>query len=55
LFSQELERPGMGDVWKSGEENNRNILREVSKRCMDTERQNIEASMREKNITSILQ
>jgi hypothetical protein len=31
-----------------GEENNRNVWREVSKRCMDIERQNTEASMREK-------
>jgi hypothetical protein len=37
----------MGDIWIMGEENNRNVWREVSKRCMDTERQNMEASMKE--------
>jgi hypothetical protein len=26
---------GMGDIWIMGEENNRNVWREVSKRCMD--------------------
>jgi hypothetical protein len=31
-----------------GEENNRSVGREVSKRCMDIERQNMEASMKEK-------
>jgi hypothetical protein len=45
----------MGDIWINGEENNRNVLREVSKRCMDTERQNVEANMRGKKITSILE
>jgi hypothetical protein len=38
----------MGDIWINGEENNRNVWREASKRCMDIERQNMEASMREK-------
>jgi hypothetical protein len=38
----------MGDIWINGEENNRNVWREVSKRCMDIERQNMEVSMREK-------
>jgi hypothetical protein len=47
-IKQELEGLGMGDIWKKGEENNRNVWREVSKRCMDIERQNIEASMKEK-------
>jgi hypothetical protein len=28
----------MGDIWIMGEENNRNVWREVSKRCMDIER-----------------
>jgi hypothetical protein len=44
----------VGDIWINGEENNRNVCREVSKRCMDIERQNMEASMRGKKITSIL-
>jgi hypothetical protein len=52
-IKQELEGLGMGDIWINGEDNNRNVWREVSKRCMDTERQNMEASMRKK-ITSIL-
>jgi hypothetical protein len=38
----------MGDIWINGEENNRNVWREVSKRCKGIERQNMEASMREK-------
>jgi CRISPR/Cas system CSM-associated protein Csm2 small subunit len=33
-----------------GEENNRNVWREVSKRCIDIERQNMEASMKEKRL-----
>jgi hypothetical protein len=36
----------MGDIWINGEENNRNVWREVSKRCVDIERQNMEASVR---------
>jgi hypothetical protein len=31
-----------------GEENNRNVWGAVSKRCMDIDRQNMEASMKEK-------
>jgi hypothetical protein len=48
-IKQELERLDVGDIWINGEENNRNAWREVSKRCMDIERQNMEASMREKS------
>jgi hypothetical protein len=44
----------MGDIWTKGEENNRNLWREVSRRCVDIERQNMEASMKEKKIISIL-
>jgi hypothetical protein len=44
----ELGSLGMEDIWINGEENIRNILREVSKRRMDIERQNMEASMRER-------
>jgi hypothetical protein len=47
-IKQELEILGMGDIWKNGEEDNRSVWREVSKRCVDTDRQNIEASKREK-------
>jgi hypothetical protein len=36
-IKQELEGLGMGDIWIMGEENNRNIWREVSKRCIDIE------------------
>jgi hypothetical protein len=36
IIKQDLERLGMGDIWINGEENNRNISREM------------EASMREK-------
>jgi hypothetical protein len=38
----------MGDVWRNGEEDNINVWREVSKRCVDIERQNMETSMKEK-------
>jgi hypothetical protein len=47
-IKQELEGLGRRDIWINGEENNRNVWRVVSKRCVDTERQNMEASMREK-------
>jgi hypothetical protein len=47
-IKQELERLGMGDIWINGEENNRNVWIEVSKRRMDIERQNMEASVKEK-------
>jgi hypothetical protein len=47
-IKQELEGLGMGDIWINGEEYNRNVWREVSIRCMDIERQNMEASMKEK-------
>jgi hypothetical protein len=53
-IKQELEGLGMGDIWIMGEENNRNMWREVSKRCMDVDRQNMEASVKEKKIISIL-
>jgi hypothetical protein len=48
-IKQELETLGMWDTWINGEENNRNVWREVSKRSVDIERQNMEASMREKD------
>jgi hypothetical protein len=35
-------------VWRNAEENNRYVWREVSKRCVDTERQNMKASIKEK-------
>jgi hypothetical protein len=38
----------MGDIWIKGEEINRNVWRDVSKRCMDVEGQNMEASMKER-------
>jgi hypothetical protein len=37
----------MGDVWRRGGENN-NVWKVVSKRCIDTERQKMEANMGEK-------
>jgi hypothetical protein len=39
----------MGDVWRRGGENNKNVWKVVSKRCIDTERQKVEANMREKD------
>jgi hypothetical protein len=47
-IKQELERLGMGDVWRNGEENNRNVWIAVSRRCVDIERQNMETSMKDK-------
>jgi hypothetical protein len=47
-IKQELEGLGMGDIWIKGEENNRKVWRELSKRCMDIERQSMEASMKQK-------
>jgi hypothetical protein len=44
----------MGDIWKNGEKNDRNVWR-VSKECSDTGTQNMEASMRQKKSTCILQ
>jgi hypothetical protein len=38
----------MGDIWINGAEKNRNVWREVSKRFVDIERQNMETSMRDK-------
>jgi hypothetical protein len=47
-IKQASERRGMGDIWKNADENNRNVWTEGSKRCVATERQNMEASMKEK-------
>jgi hypothetical protein len=47
-LEQELNRPGMGDAWRSGGENNNNVWKVVSKRCINTERQKIEANLRGK-------
>jgi hypothetical protein len=38
-IEQELNRLGMGDIWRRGGENNNNAWREVSQRCADTEHQ----------------
>jgi hypothetical protein len=46
-LKQELEILGMWDIWKNGEENNRNVWKEASKRCVDIERQKMEACMRD--------
>jgi hypothetical protein len=47
-LEQEINSLGMGDVWRRGGENNNNVWKVVSKRCTDTERQKMEANMREK-------
>jgi hypothetical protein len=52
-IKQELERMGMGDIWINGEENNRNVWREVSKRCVDIERE-YGRKYERKKITGIL-
>jgi cell fate (sporulation/competence/biofilm development) regulator YmcA (YheA/YmcA/DUF963 family) len=38
-LEEELNRLGMGDVWRRGGENNNNVWKVVSKRCIDTEHQ----------------
>jgi hypothetical protein len=48
ILEQEPNRLGRGDVWRRGGENNNNVWKVVSKRCTDTERQKMEANMREK-------
>jgi hypothetical protein len=47
-IKRELERLGMRDIWINVEEDNRNVCREVSRRCMNMERQNMEASREKK-------
>jgi cell fate (sporulation/competence/biofilm development) regulator YmcA (YheA/YmcA/DUF963 family) len=47
-LEQELNSLGTGDVWRRGGENNNNVWKVVSKRCIDTERQKMETNMREK-------
>jgi hypothetical protein len=49
-LEQELNRLGMRDVLRSGGEKNNNVWKVVSKRCIDTERQKMEANMREKDL-----
>jgi cell fate (sporulation/competence/biofilm development) regulator YmcA (YheA/YmcA/DUF963 family) len=49
-LEQELNSLGMRDVWRRGGENNNNVWKVVSKRCIDTERQKMEANMREKDL-----
>jgi hypothetical protein len=52
-LEQVLNSLGTGDVWRRGGENNNNVWKVVSKRCTDTERQKVEANMREKKSTVI--
>jgi hypothetical protein len=49
-LEQELNRLGKGNVWRRGEENNNNVWNVVSKRCIDIERQKMEANMTEKDL-----
>jgi alcohol dehydrogenase YqhD (iron-dependent ADH family) len=49
-LEQELNRLDMRDVWRRGGENNNNVWKVVSKRCIDTERQKMEANVREKDL-----
>jgi cell fate (sporulation/competence/biofilm development) regulator YmcA (YheA/YmcA/DUF963 family) len=53
-LEQEINSLGMGDIWRRGGENNNNVWKVVSKRCTDTERQKMEANMREKKISSTI-
>jgi hypothetical protein len=47
-IEQELNSLGIGDVWRGGGENSNNVWKVVSKRCIHTERQKMEANMRGK-------
>jgi cell fate (sporulation/competence/biofilm development) regulator YmcA (YheA/YmcA/DUF963 family) len=47
-LEQELNSLDMADVWRRGGENNNNVWKVVSKRCVDTERQKMEANVKEK-------
>jgi hypothetical protein len=47
-LEQDLNSLGMGDVWRRGGENNNNVWKVFSKRCTDTERQKMEANVKEK-------
>jgi hypothetical protein len=38
----------MGDVRRRGGENNNNVWKVISKRCIDTEREKVEVDMMEK-------
>jgi hypothetical protein len=38
----------MGYMWRRGGENNNSVWKEVSKQCVDTEHQEMEAKMKEK-------
>jgi hypothetical protein len=49
-LEQELNRLGMGDVRRRGGDNNNNLWKVVSKRCVDTERQKMEANVTEKDL-----
>jgi hypothetical protein len=49
-IEQELNSLGIGDVRRRGGENNNSVWKVVSKRCIDTERQKMEANMRGKNL-----
>jgi hypothetical protein len=48
-IKRELYRLGTKDVRRNGEKNNIYVWREESKRCVDIERQNMKASLKEKN------
>jgi hypothetical protein len=45
---QDLERLGMEDIWENGRNNYNNIWIRVSERCAGTERQNMDATMEER-------
>jgi hypothetical protein len=47
-LEQELNSLGMGNVWRKEGENNNDVRKVVSKRCMDTELHKMEANMKEK-------
>jgi hypothetical protein len=45
-IEEELNRLGMGDIWRREGENNNNIWWEESKQCVDIKCQKMEANMR---------
>jgi hypothetical protein len=48
-IKRELEKLGVGHMWRRGRENDRNSWKMVSQRCVDIERQGMDTIMREKN------
>jgi hypothetical protein len=53
-IKRELEKLGVCYMWRRGRENDRNSWKMVSQRCVDIERQDMDAIMREKKLLILL-